>query len=894
MNSNYYALIIGINKYQDPSFSYLSYAEKDASDIANTLTDLTIGLFPPANTMLLLGSDASAENLSKAITQQVLDREVEDTVLVYFNGHTVTVEDEVYLLPANLSMQQLQSLKLQYAFLSLHNLINLLARETRAKSIIFILDARVYLTFNVFQNSRIRQGGDYFQSITDSITDSFSHKNLSDQSRSFIIANNAEELENQNNNLQNGIFASYFLSGLRGGAVDSESDGAVSISALLSYLKRMLPISQAPKTYNYGYGRVVLASPSLQSDTPIFKDVPSQTTPPSNQQTATDAGPSFVETNKRAKVIIDQPSGPDKLNITRYANAFAELITNPEMNTPITIGIYGQWGSGKSFLMRKIKDAIDAPAPKVKWYDLRAKFQQRFQKKPDLDIHTIEFNAWVYSGSEHLWASLVTHLYRDIEKHFGLKAHWMRLGNALKRSLPNALGVFAFYAVLGVALSLLLNYNEIQAATGNVQLAINAVIGSLIGGSALASLPVLWTALREFFDNLFLSRANKLQSLAARPDFRNQIGIMADIKDEIKFIRKLLKKGKGSKSTRLVLLIDDLDRCEHKKAVEVLQAITLLLADDDGSPFVIILGIDARVVVRAIEENYGAMLVKAGINGYEYLDKIIQLPFVIPPANQSDIDNYVDSLMWASEDEKTSVTEKYKALISATDKKEEAAPNLIPSQRQETQQQLPVGEQAGLNISEQKQAEPQPEKPAEKISVTFTKPERDALKACVEDLTDNPRKIKRIMNIYRLARLILPNNQDRGKAVRWIVLTEQWPLHLAWLLEHIENDLQTKKELKDKSIIDVYRLARKDIYTDNELMQTLLSIDVAPNLFEQFVNKEPVFSVQEILALVPYTFNLNPAIRSEVSKQMLKIVESEPQKKKPASKKKTTRVAKSA
>jgi small GTP-binding protein len=575
---------------------------------------------------------------------------------------------------------------------------------------------------------------------------------------------------------------------------------------------------------------------------------------------------SFIETNKRIRVITDQPTGPDKLKFSRYADAFADLIANPEMNTPITIGVYGKWGSGKSFLMGKIKEAIKKPRAKWRWYDARGILQQFGAKKPELDIHVVDFNAWVYSGSEHLWASLVTHLYRDIEKHFGVKAHWMRLGKAIRRSLPNTLGIFAFYAVLGFALSLLLNFNEITSAADTLRLAINTIIGSIIGGSALASLPVLWAALREFSDNLLLSRANKLQTLAARPDFRNQIGIMADIKDEIKFIRKLLVKGKGGKPTRLVLFIDDLDRCEHKKAVEVLQAIMLLLADEDGSPFVIVLGIDARVIVRAIEEHYGEMLVKSGINGYEYLDKIVQLPFVIPATSQGEIDNYVDSLLWSSEYEKTVVAEKYKPILAEKPKEDVETPASIP-ENQFDPPKLPTAV-IMQDAAKQQTESHQPEKKLEELSVTFKKDEREALKACSSDLTDNPRKIKRIVNIYRLVRMMLPED-IRIKAIRWILLTEQWPYHAAWIIEYIENDSRTKNEFRDKNLLDVYQLARKKIHATE--LSKLLEIDTDPYQFENFIQKEPTFTVQEIQTLLPFTFNLNPAIRSEVSKFAVKM-----------------------
>lgn len=605
---------------------------------------------------------------------------------------------------------------------------------------------------------------------------------------------------------------------------------------------------------------------TIESEKRNIADTTSEPSEKTIRDTLLSEPPSFVETSKRIRVITDQPTGPDKLNFSRYADAFADLIANPEMNTPITIGVYGKWGSGKSFLMGKIKDAIKKPRAKWRWYDARGILQQFGAKKPELDIHVVDFNAWVYSGSEHLWASLVTHLYQDIEKHFGLKAHWMRLGKAFQRSLPKALWIFAFYAILGFGLSLLLNFNEITSSADTLRLAINAVVGSIIGGSALASLPLLWTALRDFSDNLLLSRANKLQALAARPDFRNQIGIMADIKDEIKFIRELLIKGKGNKPTRLVLFIDDLDRCEHKKAVEVLQAIMLLLADEDGSPFVIVLGIDARVIVRAIEEHYGKVLVKAGINGYEYLDKIIQLPFVIPSSRPFEIDNYVDSLLWSSENEKTFVAEKYKPLLTEVSVKKEEPLTNIP-ENQFDPPQLPT-EVIMQDAAKQQTEFNQPEKKLEELSVTFKKDEREALKACSADLTDTPRKIKRIVNIYRLVRMMLPED-TRIKAIRWILLTEQWPYHAAWIIEYIENDLRTKNEFKDKKLVDVFQLSRKKIHA--EALSTLLEIDADPYQFENFIQKEPAFTVQEIRTLLPFTFNLNPAIRSEVSKYAIKM-----------------------
>lgn len=576
-----------------------------------------------------------------------------------------------------------------------------------------------------------------------------------------------------------------------------------------------------------------------------------------------------VEVGKLFSVSTDQASGTDQLNYARFADAFATLVRNPEAKTPITIGVYGQWGSGKSFLMKKIIEVLkgDQPTrPATLAGGISETFKGLFSKQTNSQVETIiiEFNAWVYSGSAHLWASLVTHLYREIERYFGVRAHYHRLIKAFRRFIPKSISVFLFYAIPALLIGLFIGFGNIQESWEAANLAIKAVGVSVVGGSLVATLPVLWSALREFADTLFMSRAVNLQQLASKPDFRDQIGIMADIKSEIGFIGHLLETRNKRQQTRVVLFIDDLDRCEHRKAVEVLQAIMLLLADRDGSPFVIFLGIDARVIVRAVEEHYGDVLVKAGINGYEYLDKIVQLPFVIPSASRKDIGNYVDSLIWTKA-EKDLVESKFapKSVEASTDQPSGPSKE-APAAEYKKEQEVPA-------------SVPTPQIKTEAVPVTFTKPEREALKKCVDDIVDNPRKIKRIVNIYRFVRLLLPPNfQEHEKIIRWILLTEQWPLHAAWIVEEIENDYFLKGKLskkKNATIMDVYHQVRDNIYSDD--MDPLMTIDADPIVFNQFIQKQPVFNVQDIYNLLyPLTFNLNPAIRSEISKYSARMAEN--------------------
>jgi hypothetical protein len=75
---------------------------------------------------------------------------------------------------------------------------------------------------------------------------------------------------------------------------------------------------------------------------------------------------------------------------------------------------------------------------------------------------------------------------------------------------------------------------------------------------------------------------------------------------------------------RIVLYIDDLDRCSPDQVVKVLQAIHLLLA---FRLFVVVLGVDSRWLEDSFKSHYDTLLEKPA----DYLEKIIQVPFLLRP-----------------------------------------------------------------------------------------------------------------------------------------------------------------------------------------------------------------------------------------------------------------------
>ncbi len=103
---------------------------------------------------------------------------------------------------------------------------------------------------------------------------------------------------------------------------------------------------------------------------------------------------------RRAGYATETDQGDDKLGVEAEAYAFARLILDRDVAAPLSIGLLGDWGSGKSFFIEQIKKAIA---------------QLRSEQRPELyrRVVEIEFNAW-HASDSNLWASLVTNIFDAI------------------------------------------------------------------------------------------------------------------------------------------------------------------------------------------------------------------------------------------------------------------------------------------------------------------------------------------------------------------------------------------------------------------------------------------------------------------------------------------------
>jgi hypothetical protein len=149
----------------------------------------------------------------------------------------------------------------------------------------------------------------------------------------------------------------------------------------------------------------------------------------------------------------------------------------------------------------------------------------------------------------------------------------------------------------------------------------------------------------------------KREAQTAAPDGNVDVTVAAEPAPEL-----VDEKLKEYRIDRIVLYIDDLDRCPPKQVVDVLQAIHLLLAFE---LFVVVVGVDARWIRHALRERYPKMLSEDWTNGNapktgkerlakfatprDYIEKIFQVPFWLRPMDDSAAQKLLEGLIPVSQ-----------------------------------------------------------------------------------------------------------------------------------------------------------------------------------------------------------------------------------------------------
>ncbi|MFI9010960.1 P-loop NTPase fold protein [Actinosynnema sp. NPDC053489] len=262
----------------------------------------------------------------------------------------------------------------------------------------------------------------------------------------------------------------------------------------------------------------------------------------------------------KISLIADQAIGEadrtvDGLGFDTYAQVLSDVATNTR--GPFTIGVFGEWGTGKTSLMRLIEAKLGE----------------------NDDVVTVWFNAWRYEQEDHPIVPLIGTVVQALEAHRSAGRKLGDSGTSLIRSLRAI--AYGFSAKSKVSVP---GFAEFEASF---------VAKDMIDRrTRLAPDPLLDRS-------LYYGAFNSLDELKLRDDLK------------------------------VVILIDDLDRCFPDQAIRLLESIKLVLAQPG---FIFVLGVARKVVEGYLQHRYSADYGIKDFKGELYLDKIVQLPFHIPPS----------------------------------------------------------------------------------------------------------------------------------------------------------------------------------------------------------------------------------------------------------------------
>jgi hypothetical protein len=263
---------------------------------------------------------------------------------------------------------------------------------------------------------------------------------------------------------------------------------------------------------------------------------------------------------------------------------------------------------------------------------------------------SIWFNAWKFDQEEQLWAALALSVIEQIKEKYSFIERiifWIRL--QFRRSSI----IMALWTILRrIALPLLLGFVAWQYGSYIEQIK-NANVTSFVLFSFGS--PILWAG--AFLSGLIqINQIVKdpfqisVKDFFDEPDYKEKIGFMSRFEaDFARIVSLVTEKSPRTHPRKLVIFIDDLDRCEGSKAADIIEAINLFL-DSPGCVF--ILGMDASVVAASIEMKYKDSLEKLKLDksrgdsvGKLFLEKIVQIPFSVPEITKGTAAKLVSSLL---------------------------------------------------------------------------------------------------------------------------------------------------------------------------------------------------------------------------------------------------------
>lgn len=536
----------------------------------------------------------------------------------------------------------------------------------------------------------------------------------------------------------------------------------------------------------------------------------------------------------------------DELDYRPYAYAIARFLTHPRTAAPLTISIQAPWGGGKTSLMRMIQRELDAPAtqpsivskevprePNARHMKVGEVLQEiekkltpntvaaepdrsgrdkrnesRFKtppqplptkpgdtKEPVQPKMTVWFNVWKYESINQVWAGLVDAILRQVTERmtpFEREKFWLKL--AFKRVDADKIRQTIHDRILRYMWQYSRKILFWGAGVFAVALLLALVnwfwAGLAMSGTLLTTLMLVWSKYKKASKDVKDEPADiSLREYVSAPDYTAELGFVHYAETDFRKLLACIPE----QYKPLVIFIDDLDRCSPLRVAQVMEAINLFLAGEFPD-CMFVLGMDSEMVAAALQAAHSEVInhlpSDASIPvGWRFMEKFIQLPFIIPPSGTTNIRRYTASLFAEKQQESdAAVNQKVGEILLAQSSGGYREDDIRREMRQ-----------SGLNDGQAEQVVAQVRVQTALKKIDEGIKEFNDNKAQIETLLwreidvfrGNPRDLKRFVNTFRFHYFLWWAQSARmsreieaaslAQVVRWTAFSIRWPEVVRWL-----------------------------------------------------------------------------------------------------------------
>ena len=289
----------------------------------------------------------------------------------------------------------------------------------------------------------------------------------------------------------------------------------------------------------------------------------------------------------------DSETEIDYLDFSYIVEIMKDTI-NDEKLLPSCIGLYGDWGSGKSSLMHMCKSQLE--------------------QQNDGTVCLL-FNGWLYESYDDAKTAILASILDGIKNN---------------RELPNT--------AIMILKALYDSIDKFKIIKGGIRFGIDMAVAGGLG--AVTNLTIKEVAKKAKKVAEGVDEESTMQAIKDKLDYKE---IREDIREFREKFAQLIKEA-GIK--KLVIFVDELDRCNPATILDTLEAMRLFLFNGNVS---FVIGADERHVTYAIRSKFDDI---EGINmdiGKEYQEKLIQYPIRIPCMNKDETEFYIMCLLSENE-----------------------------------------------------------------------------------------------------------------------------------------------------------------------------------------------------------------------------------------------------